>query len=54
MIDIRENIIENALKFAIENGVNADVYVMNALDIYKLGRYNIVLMYGCPLAHFNE
>ncbi|AEM38115.1 Methyltransferase type 12 [Pyrolobus fumarii 1A] len=54
MVDLREDAIEDARRFAREENVEAEAYVMDALDAYKLGRFDIVLMYGAILAHFNE
>lgn len=54
MVDVRSSAVEASLKFAEERGVKAEVYAMNALDAYKLGTYDIVLMYGAIFAHFNS
>ena len=54
MIDLRRDAIQDAKRFAQEEGVEAKGYVMNALEAHKLGKFDIVLMYGAILAHFNE
>lgn len=54
MVDVRRDAIKDALRFAKEEGIEAEAYVMDALEAYKLGKYEIVLMYGAILAHFNE
>jgi len=54
MVDIRRDAIRDALHFAKEEGIEAEAYVMNALEAYKLGKYEIILMYGATLTHFNE
>lgn len=54
MVDLRRDAVKDALRFAREEGVDAEAYVMDALEVYKLGKYDIVLMYGAILAHFDE
>ena len=54
MIDLRRDAIQDAKRFAQEEGVKAKGYVMNALEEHKLGKFDIVLMYGAILVHFNE
>ncbi len=54
MVDLRRDALKDAEEFAQEKGVKARTYVMDALEVYKLGEYDIVLMYGAILTHFNE
>ena len=54
MVDIREDAIKNSIKFSQEEGIKAEAYSMNVLDAYKLGSFDIVLIYGASLVHFNE
>jgi len=54
MVDIREDAVRDAARFAQEEGVRAEVRVMDALEAYQLGRFDIVLMYSAMLAHFDE
>ena len=54
MVDVREDAVRDAARFAQEEGVKAEVKVMDALDAYMLGRFDVILMYGAILAHFDE
>jgi len=54
MVDLRRDALKDAEEFAQEKGVKARTYVMDALEVYKLEEYDVVLMYGATLAHFNE
>ena len=54
MIDLREDALKDAERFAEEEGVEAEVGVHDALNAHELGRFDIVLMYGAILAHFDE
>ncbi len=54
MVDLRESAVKDSLKFAEEEGVRAKAYKMDAIEAYKLGRFNLVLMYGAILAHFDS
>ncbi len=54
MIDLREDALKDAKKFAREEGVDAEVRVHDALRAHELGRFEIVLMYGAIIAHFDE
>ncbi len=52
MIDLRRDAIEDAKRFAREEGVEAEAYVANALEAHKLGKYDIVFnvwSYTSPL-----
>ena len=53
MIDLRKSAVEDSLKFANEEKVEAEAFQMNAIEAHKLGKFNIVLMYGAILAHFD-
>jgi predicted O-methyltransferase YrrM len=56
MIDVREEALKIASKFASENSIEAETYVVDAKEVHKVGIENVdlVLMYGGMLAHFNE
>jgi len=54
MVDIREDAVKDSIKFSQEEGIKAEAYAIDALEAYKLGLFNIVLIYGAPLVHFNE
>lgn len=55
MVDVRRDAIEDAVRFARENGIiNANARIMDALESHKLGRHDIVLVYGGALVHFND
>lgn len=54
MIDLREDAIKDAEKFAGQEGVDAEARVHDALRAHELGHFDIVLMYGAILAHFDE
>jgi predicted O-methyltransferase YrrM len=56
MIDLREGALKTALKFASENNVEAETYVVNASEVHRVGirDADLALLYGGILAHFNE
>ena len=56
MVDVREEALQTALKFASENDVEAEIYAMDAKEVHRAGikDVDLVLMYGGILAHFNE
>ncbi|RLE66576.1 MAG: hypothetical protein DRJ38_01395 [Thermoprotei archaeon] len=54
MVDLRESAVRDSLKFAKEKGVKAKAYKMDAVEAYRLGRFDLVLMYGAILAHFDS
>ncbi len=54
MIDLREGALRDAERFASEEGVEAEVMVHDALRAHELGRFDVILMYGAILAHFDE
>jgi predicted O-methyltransferase YrrM len=56
MVDIREEALKTASRFASENKVVAETLLMDARELYKtsIREVDLVLMYGGILAHFNE
>ena len=54
MVDLRESAVKDSLKFAKEERIKAKAYRMDAIEAYKLGRFDLVLMYGAILAHFDS
>lgn len=54
MIDLREEALRDAERFAREEGIDAKARVHDALRAHELGRFDVVLMYGAILAHFDE
>ncbi len=55
MIDVREDALKDAKRFATEEDVKAETRVLDALKTYELGRsFDIILAYGAILAHFND
>jgi len=54
MVDIREEAVEASLRFAKSEGVSAKALVKDAKSIHTLGLFDIVLVYGGSLAHFNS
>ena len=55
MIDLRESALKDALRFAKEEGVlSAEVHKLDAIKAHTLGKFDIVLMYGAILVHFNS
>ena len=56
LVDIREKALHDAKRFANEEGVSVETYVVDAVKVHELGLKDIdlALMYGAILAHFNE
>ncbi len=54
MIDLREDALRDAERFAKEERIDARVRVHDAMRAHQLGRFDVVLMYGAILAHFDE
>ncbi|RLE59863.1 MAG: hypothetical protein DRJ35_04735 [Thermoprotei archaeon] len=53
LLDIRGDAIKEAEKFSTEEGVTCRCIAGDALEAYSLGRFDIVLLYGAPLPHFD-
>jgi len=54
MVDLRKIAIQDSLLFAHKEGVKAEAFQMNAIEAHKLGKFDIVLMYGAILTHFDS
>ncbi|MCD6368915.1 MAG: class I SAM-dependent methyltransferase [Thermoproteales archaeon] len=54
MVDLRKSAVQDGLRFAHEEGVKAEAFQMNAIEAHKLGKFDIVLMYGAILTHFDS
>ena len=53
MVDVRRDAVRDSLKFAGEEGVAAEAYEMDALKVHTLGEFDLALMYGAILPHFD-
>lgn len=53
LVDIREDAIKEAEKFSMEEGVTCRCIAGDALEAHSLGRFDIVLLFGAPLPHFD-
>jgi len=54
MIDLRDTALKDALCFAKEEIHSAKVHKLDATKAHTLGKFDIVLMYGVILVHFNS
>ena len=55
MIDLRDTALKDALRFAKEEEIHsAKVHKLDATKAHTLGKFDIVLMYGAILVHFNS
>lgn len=54
MIDVRRDAVEASVRFAREEGIEGEARVMDATKAHVLGKFDLVLMYGAMLAHFDS
>ncbi|RLE93087.1 MAG: hypothetical protein DRN04_08370 [Thermoprotei archaeon] len=54
IIDLREAALKDALRFAKEEIHSAEVHKLDAIKAHTVGRFDIVLMYGAILVHFDS
>lgn len=53
LIDIRSDALRDAEEFCADENVECKCVVKDAVKVHELGVFDMALLYGAPLAHFD-
>lgn len=53
LVDLRGDALQAARKFCSDEGVGCVSRQMDAAGAHEIGKFDVVLLYGAPLAHFD-